>query len=104
MPARFKEMLALSMPRRQESVPMQEQQTFDQILRGEIKAEMARQDVTQRELSQRLGWQQSALSRRLAGKLDLTITELEQIAAALEVPVTQFGWQQQQHPIVRRVS
>jgi transcriptional regulator with XRE-family HTH domain len=71
---------------------MQQQQTFGQVLRAEIRAEMGRQDINQTELARRLGWHQSVLSRRLAGKIGLSIFEVEQIAAALDVPITQFGW------------
>ncbi len=80
---------------------MQQQQTFGQVLRAEIRAEMGRQDVNQTELARRLGWQGSMLSRRLAGKIELSIFEVEQIAAALEVPVTQFGWTPATRPKTR---
>ena len=56
----------------------------------EIRAELARQRLTHRELAERVGIQPSGISRRLDGEIPLKVSEVEQIAAALGVPVTQF--------------
>lgn len=56
----------------------------------EIRAEMSRQGVTQEALAARLGWTQRRISYRLTADHPVDATELEEIAAALDVPVTQL--------------
>ena len=57
---------------------------------GEVRAEMARQHVTHADIAQKLGVTQPTLSRRLNGTRPLDLNVLEQLAAALNVPVRQF--------------
>lgn len=61
---------------------------------AEVRAEMFRQGLSQQALADLLGWPQPRLSRRIAdGKtalIPLDVVELEAIAVALGVPVTQF--------------
>lgn len=57
---------------------------------AEIRAEMARQDISQEELARRLGWSQQWVSRRITGVTPVDAGELEAIAAALGVPVSQL--------------
>lgn len=60
---------------------------------AEVRAEMARQEISQQALADRLGWQQSRLSRRLTGgktAVPFTVAELGAVAAALGVPVAHF--------------
>jgi transcriptional regulator with XRE-family HTH domain len=68
------------------------QQSFEDVVIAEIKAEMARQDVTQTELARRLGWIQTSVSKRLTGKVALRAQDIEQIADALGVSLNDFGW------------
>lgn len=63
-----------------------------QTVTREIRAEMARQRLTQRELAERLGSQQSWLSRRLTGGVALTLDDAELIAEALGVSLVQLVW------------
>lgn len=58
----------------------------------EVRAEMARQRVSQAALAERLGadWTQRRVSRRVAGEVPIDLDELEQISSALGVPVAQF--------------
>lgn len=57
----------------------------------EIRAEMARQQVTQMELAARLGTDQAVVSRKLRGEGSrFTTRDIERWAAALGVPVTQL--------------
>jgi transcriptional regulator with XRE-family HTH domain len=56
----------------------------------EIRAEMSRQGVTQEVLAERLGCGQRLLSRRLTAEVPIDTAELDRIAKALGVPVTQF--------------
>lgn len=52
-----------------------------------IRAEMARRQVTQTEMAQHLGITQPALSKRIRGIVPLNIDELAAIADRLEVPL-----------------
>lgn len=58
-----------------------------------INALLTEQGVSRTELARRLGWERMTVVRRLAPGpyiTDLTVPELEAIAAALDVPVTQL--------------
>lgn len=59
--------------------------SLSEYVTREIRAEMARQDVTQTDLALRLGWTQSAVSRKLDNLRPLRIEELEQIAQTLGI-------------------
>ena len=68
------------------------QQTFEDVVIAEIKAEMARQDMSQAELGRRLGWAQTTVSKRLSRTVPFRAAELEQVAEALGVSLAQLGW------------
>lgn len=51
---------------------------------------MAEQGISKLELARRLGWGRMRLTRRLFGDAPLTVSELEQIAAVLGVPMSTF--------------
>lgn len=70
--------------------------TLNETTRREIRAEMGRQALTQRDLAIRLGWTRMYLSRRLTGPMALSLDDLEAIAGQLSVPVLQLV-----HPPVR---
>ena len=57
---------------------------------AEVRAEMARQKISQETLCQRIGISQSTLSRRITGEYAFDTTELARIAAVLGVPVARF--------------
>lgn len=57
---------------------------------GEVRAEMARQGITQPRLAPLIGMKTSGLNSRLAGRQEFKISELIKIADALGVPVAQF--------------
>jgi transcriptional regulator with XRE-family HTH domain len=46
------------------------------------------QGINHSELARRLKWDRMKVQRRMTGGAELTVAELEQIAAALGVPVT----------------
>ena len=52
-----------------------------------VKAEMARRGVTQTVLAEMTGIPQSALSKRLRGRIAFNVNELAGISAALGVPL-----------------
>ena len=47
-------------------------------------------DISQSELARRLGWGRMRVQRRLSSDAQLTVPELEAIAAVLDVPATQL--------------
>lgn len=57
---------------------------------GEIRAVMARQGLTQEELSERIGVRQSWVSKRLTGNVRLALVDVDRIARALGVPLSQL--------------
>lgn len=56
---------------------------YSETIPREIRAEMARRDISQFELATRIGWRQQKLSRRMSGRVPITINDLETIAEAL---------------------
>lgn len=66
--------------------------SFDETIRTEIRAEMARQKITQRQLATRLDWPHTKLHRRLTGTSPLGAEDLYRIAKALHVTVADLGF------------
>jgi transcriptional regulator with XRE-family HTH domain len=60
---------------------------LNQRVTKEIRAEMARQRISQTALAEYLGRNQTYVSYRLTGKTPLTLTEVEEFADALRVQV-----------------
>jgi len=71
-------------------IPMQNQSPLNDSVSAEIRAEMARQSITQYELASRVNWAQSQLSKRLRGVVPFSTDELERIARALDIPLGQL--------------
>jgi transcriptional regulator with XRE-family HTH domain len=61
-----------------------------QRIAAEIRAELARQGISQEALAQRIGRDQTWVSRRTTGAIPIDVAELEAIAAVLSVPVHQL--------------
>ena len=53
----------------------------------QVRIEMFRRGTTQRQIAEILGLSQTQVSRRLQGLVELRLSELERIAAAMGVPV-----------------
>lgn len=64
--------------------------TLAEHVAREVRAEMARQRVSQLQLATRLGLSQPQISKRLTGRLEFRPSELDAVAELLGVPVTQF--------------
>jgi len=64
--------------------------SLSKITVREIRAEMGRQHISQRELADRLEWTQSQLSRRLSGAVRLSMDDVEAIANELNVGILQL--------------
>jgi transcriptional regulator with XRE-family HTH domain len=60
------------------------------LVAAEVRAEMARQRMSQVKLAELLGVAQQTISRRIVGEVPFDVTELVQIADLLKVSVTQF--------------
>lgn len=56
----------------------------------EIKVWMARRRINQSELADKLGVAQSWVSKRLAGKVAMSVSDLTAISDALDVPAAEF--------------
>lgn len=63
-------------------------QTHAQSVAGNVRAEMARARVPQVRIAAALGLTQQAVSRRLRGEVEFTVSELATVAAELSVPVS----------------
>lgn len=65
-------------------------QSLTQRVASEVRAEVARQNVTQYDLAEVLGVAQPSVSRRLTGKHPFDTDELDKLAAFFDVPVDRF--------------
>jgi transcriptional regulator with XRE-family HTH domain len=65
-------------------------QSLSATVASEVRAEMARQGVSHRALAEHLGLPQTSVTKRLNGKIEFDISELERTAQFLGVPVTNF--------------
>jgi transcriptional regulator with XRE-family HTH domain len=63
---------------------------FNTRVSGEVRAEMARQQINQTTLAGMLGWSQVAVSRRVSGQVALSTDDIERIAEVLGVEVGQL--------------
>lgn len=59
-----------------------------QRIAANVRAEMARRQITQSAMSKETGLSQTAISRRLVGSIPFTVNELDRIADILTVPVS----------------
>jgi transcriptional regulator with XRE-family HTH domain len=62
-------------------------ESFNERVMRTIRAEMAWKGVSQTSLANALGHTQNSVSRRLTGKTPLTLSDVEDIAHALDVPI-----------------
>lgn len=65
-------------------------QSLTQRVAAEVRAEVARQNATQQDLSRILKVAQPSISRRLNGKHPFDTDELDKLAAYFGVPVDRF--------------
>lgn len=61
-----------------------------QQVAAEIRAELARKQVTQTQLAEATGRSQAYWSRRLSGDHNLSVGDIAAVAELLEVPVRTF--------------
>lgn len=60
------------------------------VVADEIRGLMAKKHITQTQLADKIGVTQSAIARRLSGRVAFDVNELAAIAAALGVPVSRL--------------
>lgn len=65
-------------------------ETITASVAAEVRAEMARQNVPQREVGRVLGLSQTGAWRRLSGETPFDVAELAKVAELLGVPMTHF--------------
>lgn len=66
------------------AVPSQPR-TLRELVAAEVRAQLARQQISQQELAKAIGLSQASISERLRGKTPFTTDDLERIADALGV-------------------
>jgi transcriptional regulator with XRE-family HTH domain len=64
--------------------------TLTEAVLGEIRAAMGRQQMTGRAVAEAMGVTHVYVSRRLSGKVPLTLADLDRFAVALSVPVIEL--------------
>ncbi len=69
---------------------MKTRQTLAEAVSAEVRAEMGRQRKSRREVADAMGVSHMYLSRRLNGRTSFDLTDLDRVAAALNVPVDQL--------------
>jgi transcriptional regulator with XRE-family HTH domain len=57
---------------------------------AEVRASLARANLTGSKAAQRLGWKQQYISRRLSGTVPFDVAELYALASLLRVQITDF--------------
>lgn len=62
--------------------------TYSDSVAAEVRAEMGRQRLSQRQLAARLGWDPRMLSRRLNGEVAFSTSDLDAISDALSIPLS----------------
>ena len=68
-------------------LPVQPQIELSQIVSGNVRAEMARRRVTQKDLSEALGIAQTQISKRLNGHSEWRVNDLPPVAEVLGVSI-----------------
>lgn len=66
---------------------MDDNQTLSDYAAGEIRATLARRQITGKELASKLGVSRSWISYRLTGTTEIGLNDLQRIAAALSVDI-----------------
>ena len=65
-------------------------QTVPAQIAANVRVELARHNMRQKELAERIGLKPAMLSHRLQGRTDLSLHEIDLIADALDVPVSKL--------------
>lgn len=57
---------------------------------AEVRAALAREQITRSAVAKHLGHSRAAMTRRLSGEIPLNVNELAALAVLLDVPVSTF--------------
>ena len=57
--------------------------------RARIREEMARRNLSQRDIAARLKWNESRVSKLMSGRTDLTVNDLEGLCSAIGLAMTE---------------
>jgi transcriptional regulator with XRE-family HTH domain len=68
------------------------EQSFNELILTEIRAELGRQKMSHRELGRRLHWSSTTVHRRLIGRTPLSIDQFHQITQTLKVSPESLGF------------
>lgn len=69
---------------------MTDRPSLNEAITGEIRAELARRNLSQAIFAEQCGWTPSTLSRRMTGEIPWSTDELEIVAKALGLPFDQL--------------
>jgi transcriptional regulator with XRE-family HTH domain len=61
-----------------------------QEIAAEVRAEMARQQLSGVRAAKKLGWTQNYIARRLSGTVPFDVADLAEVASLLGVPIRAF--------------
>jgi transcriptional regulator with XRE-family HTH domain len=64
--------------------------TAVQRIAATVRAEAARRNITQAQIGERLGFSQTFVSRRLLGRVEFSISELEALADMFDMPLSEL--------------
>jgi hypothetical protein len=62
----------------------------EQRVAAEARAQLARRRISGRQVSAMLGWTPAYVSRRLTGQIPFSLSDLEALAMALDMPISGF--------------
>jgi transcriptional regulator with XRE-family HTH domain len=65
-------------------------QSLAQYVPAQLRAEMARREISKVELARKLGKDETWVGKRMRGRTAITMADLDRIAAALDVPLSYF--------------
>lgn len=66
------------------STPVQER------VAAEARAQLARRRISGRQVGAMLGWTPAYVSRRLTGQIPFSLSDLEALAMALDIPISEL--------------
>lgn len=61
-----------------------------ELMRANLRGEMARRNVTQEDIAKAIGCERPLANKKLTGKKDLTVSDLERIADMFEMTLFQL--------------
>lgn len=69
---------------------MEDQLSLNRSIASEIRAMLARREITQGAFARQCGWSIAFFSRRMNGEVPFNTDEIERIAKELDIPLDQL--------------